>query len=394
MTERQADRGLTAIGTRRRALALALALVLALALSSCALLPGLFKALEEREDPRTEAASLMEHFEDRYFLSALDDARLEAVCRIYEAAMAFEKSCALERLSSEELSQVLTLIAAECPELFQLDYTGSFTGLTDRSGKFVSLDLAYLMDKSEYEQCRRACEAVLNGFVRDTAGLSAEERERFVFDAVAASCRYDLGSSRAGTAWGALVDHRAKCDGVSAAFKWAMEALDIPCVTLTADVVGGVVGHAWNAVELDGAWYRVDLTQSTRIEELENAGLTDVIYYAFNISDAFVTERYEVLDAFASVRPLPVCQRMDRSYYALHGLYIDSDARRDEIASRELAALPAEGGSFTLQFATPEAAQAFPNALAPLIAASYPHPYSSWTCQTLPYNVCVVTVKP
>ncbi len=367
----------------------ALMLALALALSSCGVLSGLF---EEREDPRDRAASLMEHFEDRYFLSALDDKRLAAVCDIYEAAMAFEKSCTLERLSSEELSEVLTLMAAECPELFQLDYTGSFTGLTDRSGRFVSLDLVYLMDEDKYRERRRDCEEVLAGFVRDTAGLDAEGRERFVFDAVAASCRYDLSSANAGTAWGALVDHRAKCDGVSAAFKWAMEALDIPCVTLTADVVGGVVGHAWNAVELDGDWYRVDLTQSTRIDEFENAGLTDVIYFAFNISDDFVTEPYEVLDAFASVRPLPECERMDRSYYALHGLYIENDARRDAIASRELFALPTSGGTFTLQFSTPESARALPSALTPLVSAAYPH--ASWTCQTLPYNICVVTVNP
>lgn len=389
MTGRKINRILTGAGRGRRVCAIALAL--ALALSSCGLLPGL---LREKGDPCARAASLMEHFEDRYFLSALDDRRLGAVCDIYEAAMDFEDSCGLSRLTSEELGQVLTLMAAECPELFQLNSTGSFTGLTDRSGRFVSLDLTYLMDKSEYEKRRRECEDVLAGFARDTAGLAPEERERFVFDAVAASCRYDLASPCAGTAWGALIDHRAKCDGVSAAFKWAMEALGIPCVTLTADVVGGVVGHAWNAVELDGVWYRVDLTQSTRIAEFENAGLTDVIYYAFNISDDFVTERYAVLDAFASVRPLPACTTMDRSYYALHGLFIENDAQRDQVAARELAALPSTGGTITLQFATPEAAQAFPSALAPLIAASYPYPYASWTCQTLPYNVCVVTVKP
>lgn len=77
------------------------------------------------------------------------------------------------------------------------------------------------------------------------------------------------------TAYGALVEGKAMCGGFSRAFKAVMDRLDIPCVLIQgsvfsgADVVAegtqetlraGFKAHMWNAVEVDGMWYGVDVT--------------------------------------------------------------------------------------------------------------------------------------
>lgn len=385
----------------RRVLALILAAVVAGAAASCGVLRDVAESLlttGDETDLRERAGELIPHFEERYFLSALDDRRLGAVCDIYGAAMAFEGSCKLDGVSAEELKDVLDLLFAECPELFQLDRIGEITGMTSRrTGRFVSLDLAYSMDAAEYGESREKCEEIIAGFARDTAGLEDEAREKVVFDAIASTCRYVLDAPHAGSAVGALLDREAKCDGVSAAMKWAMEELGIPCVTLTADIVGGKVGHAWNAVELGGKWYRVDLTQSTRIDEFTQAGLEEVIYFAFNISDDFVTESYEVLDAFTSVRELPVCDSMERSWFARNDLYIRNGKERDRILDRLLLAVSGlGGGSFTVQFENADEYRRFPDELGRIVEDFYASRglrCTSWSCRSLPYNVCVVTVE-
>ncbi|HRU99040.1 MAG TPA: transglutaminase domain-containing protein [Ruminococcus sp.] len=64
------------------------------------------------------------------------------------------------------------------------------------------------------------------------------------------------------SAYGALVDGNAVCEGYSKAFKIVCDALDIPCV----DVFGNwdkedSTAHMWNYVQMeDGIWYAIDVT--------------------------------------------------------------------------------------------------------------------------------------
>ena len=56
------------------------------------------------------------------------------------------------------------------------------------------------------------------------------------------------------TAYGALVNKEAVCEGYAKAYKQLLNAMDIPCeVVINED-------HAWNEVYLDGKWYVVDVT--------------------------------------------------------------------------------------------------------------------------------------
>lgn len=56
------------------------------------------------------------------------------------------------------------------------------------------------------------------------------------------------------TAYGALVNKEAVCEGYAKAYKLLLNAMDIPCqVVINED-------HAWNEVYLNGNWYVVDVT--------------------------------------------------------------------------------------------------------------------------------------
>ncbi len=59
-----------------------------------------------------------------------------------------------------------------------------------------------------------------------------------------------------------LVNHVGVCQGYSVAFYVFMKELGINCTLMLgdADNGSGSVGHAWNAVEIDGLWYFVDVT--------------------------------------------------------------------------------------------------------------------------------------
>lgn len=64
------------------------------------------------------------------------------------------------------------------------------------------------------------------------------------------------------TAYGALVNGKAVCEGYARAFKCAMHRLGIDCIIVQgyAQSDGGLEPHAWNYVRIDGSWYGVDAT--------------------------------------------------------------------------------------------------------------------------------------
>lgn len=57
---------------------------------------------------------------------------------------------------------------------------------------------------------------------------------------------------------GALIDGSAVCEGYAMAFNFLCDALGISSFVIVSEELD----HAWNIVELDGAWYFVDATWS------------------------------------------------------------------------------------------------------------------------------------
>ncbi len=60
------------------------------------------------------------------------------------------------------------------------------------------------------------------------------------------------------TAYGALIEKQAVCDGYSYAYRLLMSALGFDCRVVYGYSEGEA--HAWNVVNLDGVWYQMDVT--------------------------------------------------------------------------------------------------------------------------------------
>ena len=90
-----------------------------------------------------------------------------------------------------------------------------------------------------------------------SAAMSDVEKVLAIHNYIVSHTAYGAGAN-AYDAVGVLVDHVAVCDGYSKAFQLFMDVLEIPCVRFTG--TAGGMSHAWNAVQLGGAWYHVDVT--------------------------------------------------------------------------------------------------------------------------------------
>lgn len=179
------------------------------------------------------------------------------------------------------LSGALDALLFDYTELFWLDLGSSHIKAyaDDGSDPVVTLEFEPAV-ASGFPTSGSGLTASLQSAVNSIAvsGSSRYEKLKSIHDALAGRVTYDYDAvsyyeknqtvtgsiMQSFTAYGALVNGKAVCQGYAEAFKLLCDKQGIPCIV----VVGtGVVSasesgsHMWNAVKMeDGSWYNVDVT--------------------------------------------------------------------------------------------------------------------------------------
>ncbi len=129
-----------------------------------------------------------------------------------------------------------------------------------------------------------------------TEDMSDYEKELAVHDYLISNCQYDKGALRviprpgenADNPYGALIDGQAICSGYTTTFSLFMQIFDIPCIVIhSTDIENDE--HAWNAVELDGNWYYVDVTWD---DPVPDGGDGMITHEYFNATREHISERH------------------------------------------------------------------------------------------------------
>lgn len=156
---------------------------------------------------------------------------------------------------------------------------------------------------AETEKINAAADELLKGI---TPSMPEFEREMLLHDRLAKSITYDLNEKYAHTAYGALVNGRAVCDGYTQAFQYLLQRVGIQSFMVTGTGKGG--NHAWNIVRIDGRYYNVDLTWDDQE--------SDTFHAYFNLTD----ERIKDDHAFdTTVYRIPECNSTVANYFAVYG---------------------------------------------------------------------------
>lgn len=165
----------------------------------------------------------------------------------------------------------------------------------------------------------------------DLEGLEELEKELFIHDYMAANLEYDFASlQRAGTkewdfahsVYGAVVNKRAVCQGISAMFKVLGDMAEISSILISGTISGNEEGaavaapgpHAWNLVCIDGIYVHLDVTNDLNLVNGKR------IYSKFNFDDKHAHRNYLWKD-----RAYPKCESMQYFYYEYYHLTVHSE---------------------------------------------------------------------
>jgi hypothetical protein len=100
---------------------------------------------------------------------------------------------------------------------------------------------------------------------------------KYIHDYIVKNCNFVKSGTNANSAYGALIDGEAQCEGYAFAFGLMAKKLGFECVTVTGKSEKGE-SHAWNKVFAEGNWYNVDCTWDDPILTYDNPNYIRYFY--------------------------------------------------------------------------------------------------------------------
>ena len=260
-----------------------------------------------------------EFYYGRYALSLMDNstALLYAYDKITDG---IEKSYdeisvynGTSKISKEEIETVFDAYRRDHAEHFWL---GSTYTMTHNSQTILKIKPTYIMSGAVLENARLEVENAVTSILSEIdASMSDYEKELILHDKLAARISY-VDTDNAYNLYGALIEGKAVCEGYTEAFQYLLHKVGIRSfmilgVSKNPSSSGEYESHAWNAVQIDGSYYHVDLTWDDQDEYLFHA--------YFNLTDTVIKSDHEITE---TEYPLPVCNTDSANYFKKSGAYL------------------------------------------------------------------------
>lgn len=249
---------------------------------------------------------------------------------------------------SEEARRLFTAFTADNPQFFYIGNTYSYEGYRqDGTDRYDVFCLTLTMDARSRGLAAAELEREVAAIVARTADCGNDyQRECRVHDLLAARIVYDsetAGSSAADrrpnafTAYGALVEGSAVCEGYSRAMQLVMNRLGIPCTLVSGLSLEGE-SHMWNLLEIEGRGYHLDLTWDDAEDRLHHT--------FFNLTTEEILLSHTIDGDNVGV---DTCTATAANYYRREGRYL-ATYDREEIAAAVAAQVKTGADTVDLRF--------------------------------------------
>lgn len=250
---------------------------------------------------------------DAHYYNRLDSVGQKAYRLLLNGAAAHEERIFLPEMTQEELSDAFQAVCYDNPQLIYLKNKFGWGSVGNKT--FVEPDYsdsaeACAVKSAEIERAVSQAAAALND------DMDAFEKELALHDWLAEHCAYSAQSQSAYTAYGALVEGSAACEGYAKAMQLLLARAGIESFLITGQVEadGEALGHMWNVVELNGENYHLDVTWDA---PQGGDGLIQHTY--FNLSDEEISSDHFGFDAHGIS-----CKAVKENFFRRTGAFFES----------------------------------------------------------------------
>ena len=240
----------------------------------------------------------------RYYYEKLNNRDKEIYKAIYDGIMHYKQYVEVPGISLNEakVGWVYHCVLWDNPFIFSVGEYAMWHAL-DKGGSRIKMTTLILS-------------------VPDLQKMSDFQKEVFVHDFVINNIKYDetLGNNGSKiepyTVYGALVEHKAVCEGIAKTVKLLLNMLDVKCIVVSGTYEGH--RHAWNIVKLDDWAYNLDVTMD--MGRVIHKGKMRYNYFNFRDSDF---DFYNPDNAHM----LPECKAIKNNYLIKAGGFVSNRDR-------------------------------------------------------------------
>ena len=228
----------------------------------------------------------------------------------------------------EEAQLLYTAFTWDNPQFFYVGNTYSYEGYrVDETDYYNVFCLVFNMNAQERAVASRQLDAAIHVLMDALPyNASAFEKELLFHDRLVELCSYDDTAAKsddpatqfptAFTAYGALVEGKAVCEGYSRAMQLLMQEVNIECTLVSGFDIDGIP-HMWNLITIDNRNYHLDVTWDDTEDLLRHT--------FFNITTAEISLTHTIDDENVGV---DTCTATDANYYQHMGTYMNTYDRK------------------------------------------------------------------
>lgn len=221
---------------------------------------------------------------------------------------------------ADQLQKVVQCVFNDHPEIYWIDGY-SFTKHTKNN------QVVYLSFSGKYEYSLQECKDFqrrIDSYIsRCFGGISKSasdyDKVKYVYEYLIDNTDYVEGAPNDQNILSVFLNGQSVCQGYSKATQYLLIRLGVPCTLVTGTVTGGQ-GHAWNLVNIDGAYYYLDTTWGDSSYNLNDQRIDLMINYEYlNVTTDELCKTH-VID---SIVTMPRCVATADNYYVKEKLLFD-----------------------------------------------------------------------
>ena len=245
------------------------------------------------------------------------DAILEGIVQCRDAVLVDDV-----KLTNEAVGVIYHYILWDNPAIFCIGEYAMWRAVTE-NGKHIKIT-SLCGSKEDETALRHEVLAEVKKILSrtDIYGYSAIQKEKYVHDYIIKNWPYDESCGDGGarlepyTVYGALVQKTAVCEGFAKTAKLLLELLGVHTMVVSGTIISKNAGHAWNAVEICGKHYQLDIT----FDLGQSGGAKYAIRYDyFNVPDEDLIDR-----TWNDKNVVWICKDREHSYPACVGGLVDN----------------------------------------------------------------------
>lgn len=242
---------------------------------------------------------------------------------ILSSLLGLEKETTLSTKDKNQIEKAFACVMLDHPEIFYVDgykYTEySRDGAVDR----IIFKGNYLYTIHEIEARKARIEEKADAILVSVPDTDDEyEKVKYIYETIIQNTEYDTTAEDNQNICSVFLNGASVCQGYAKSVQYLLRRMGMNAGLVVGTVRSGD-GHAWNLVQVNGAWYYLDATWGDAYYLFEQED-TDMQPKAAAINyDYFCVTTEQMAKTHVADMPvaLPECTLMTDNYYVREGLY-------------------------------------------------------------------------